>query len=74
MSSSVQDILKPGDGEYRRLDELRTNAGLNQKDLAARLQTSVPSVQRAMSRLKEGGHIVRKGGKRFGYWEIHEQS
>lgn len=60
--------------EDRILDELRTDAGLNQKDLAEKLQTSVPSVQRAMSRLKENGRIVRKGGKRFGHWEIHEQS
>ena len=60
--------------EDRILDELRKNAGLNQKELAARLQTSVPSVQRAMSRLKESGRIVRKDGKRFGYWKIHEQA
>lgn len=58
--------------EDRILDELKKDAGLNQKELAEILQTSVPSVQRAMSRLKDNGRLVRKGGKRFGYWQIQE--
>ena len=45
---------------------------MNQKELANMLHTSVPSVQRAMSRLKDDGRLIRKDGKRFGYWEIHE--
>ena len=56
--------------EERVLNELRGNAGLNQKDLAERLHTSLSSVQRATSRLKESGRIQRVGGKRYGYWEI----
>ena len=59
--------------ERRILEELRHNAKLNQKELAKILQTSVLSIQRAMSRLKNGGIITRKDGKRFGYWEIHEE-
>ena len=58
--------------EDRILDELRRNPSLNQKELANMLHTSVPSVQRAMSRLKDDGRLIRKGGKRFGYWEINE--
>lgn len=58
--------------EERILDELRRNPSLNQKELANMLHTSVPSVQRAMSRLKDDGRLIRKGGKRFGYWEINE--
>ena len=56
--------------EDRILDELRRNPSLNQKELANMLHTSVPSVQRAMSRLKDNGRLIRKGGKRFGYWEV----
>lgn len=63
----LDDVL-----EDRILDELRRNPSLNQKELANMLHTSVPSVQRAMSRLKDDGRLIRKGGKRFGYWEIHE--
>ena len=50
--------------------ELRQNAALNQLELANRLQTSVSSVQRAMKILKQSGRIVRKDGKRYGFWEI----
>lgn len=62
----LDDVL-----ENRIIKELRKDTKLNQKKLAERLQTSLPSVQRAMSKLKERGRIVRKGGKRFGYWEIN---
>lgn len=60
------DVLENG-----IVKELQKDARLNQKELAMRLHTSLPSVQRAMNRLKESGRIVRKGGKRFGYWEIN---
>ena len=56
--------------EDRILDELRRDSSLNQKELAEILGTSVPSIQRAMSRLKDNGRLIRKGGKRFGYWEV----
>ncbi|MCM1117999.1 MAG: putative DNA binding domain-containing protein [bacterium] len=56
--------------EGRILIELKRDKELNQKELAEILQTSVSSVQRAMNRLKDCGRIVRRGGKRFGYWEI----
>lgn len=62
----LDDVL-----ENRIVGELKRDAGLSQKKLAEMLQTSLPSVQRAMGRLKDSGRIVRKGGKRFGYWEIH---
>jgi len=62
----LDDVL-----ENKIVKELQKDARLNQKELANRLQTSLPSIQRAMNRLKEGGRIVRKGGKRFGYWEVN---
>ena len=62
----LDDVLENG-----IVKELQRDARLNQKELAKRLQTSLPSIQRAMNKLKESGRIVRKGGKRFGYWEIN---
>lgn len=61
----LDDVL-----EKEIMKELQKDSRLNQKELANRLQTSLPTIQRAMNRLKESGRIVRKGGKRFGFWEI----
>lgn len=61
----LDDVL-----DDRIVSELKKDARLNQKELANRLQISVSSIQRAMYRLKERGKIVRKGGKRYGHWEV----
>ena len=58
----LDDVL-----EHKILEELKRNSRINQKELAKILGTSVPSVQRAMGRLKDSKRIVRCGGKRFGY-------
>lgn len=62
----LDDVL-----ELKILEELKRNSGISQKELAKILGTSVPSIQRAMGRLKDNKRIVRCGGKRFGYWEIN---
>lgn len=61
----LDDVL-----DDRIVSELKKDARLNQKELANRLQISVSSIQRVMHRLKERGKIVRKGGKRYGHWEV----
>ncbi len=50
---------------------LNQNPFLTQKELAENTKISVPSVKRTMKMLSDSGKIVRKGGKRFGYWETH---
>ena len=52
------------------LTALSHEATLTQKELAERLSVSLPSVQRAINKLKSNGRIVRKSGKRYGYWEV----
>lgn len=42
-------------------------------DIVNRLGYSRASVQRTMKKLVENGIIERKGGKRFGFWEIHNK-
>ena len=49
---------------------LNENANLTQMELAEAFHVSVLTIKRAMKRLLDSGQIVRKGGKRFGYWEI----
>jgi len=52
---------------------LKGNPKIKQMDLVAELNTSRATVQRLMKELVESGKIERKGGKRYGYWKIHEQ-
>ncbi|MBR6244714.1 putative DNA binding domain-containing protein [bacterium] len=46
------------------------NPDITQEDLAKKLNVSIPTIKRVIKRLVVNNKIVRKGGKRFGYWEI----
>lgn len=49
---------------------LKENPTITQNEIAVYFGISVPSVKRTMKKLFESGQIVRKGGRRYGYWEI----
>lgn len=49
---------------------LKEKPTITQNEIAEYLGISVPSIKRAMKKLLESGHIVRKGGRRYGRWEI----
>lgn len=42
---------------------------ITQNEIAIYFGVSVPTIKRTMKKLLESGHIVRKGGRRYGYWE-----
>lgn len=50
---------------------LKEKPSITQNEIAVHFNISVPTVKRSMKKLLENGCIVRKGGKRFGYWEIN---
>lgn len=58
--------------EKRLLIVLKENPQIKQTDLVAILDSSRATVQRMMKALSGSGKIERKGGKRYGYWKIHE--
>ena len=47
------------------------NPQITQSELADATKVSVPSIKRTMKILSDNGKIVRKGGKRYGYWEVN---
>ena len=49
---------------------LEEEPSMTQEVLAERAKVSVPSIKRTMKILTDNGRIVRKGGKRYGHWEI----
>lgn len=58
--------------EMKIINVLRKNNKIKQLDLAKELTVSMPTIQRTMKKLVSQGRIERKGGKRFGFWEMNE--
>ena len=49
---------------------LKEKPTITQSEIAMYFGKSVPSIKRTMKKLLESGHIVRKGGRRYGQWEV----
>ena len=49
---------------------LKEDPSMKQEILAERTKVSIASVKRTMKILSDTKRIVRKGGKRYGYWEV----
>lgn len=58
--------------ENKLLKILKENPKIKQNELTSALNLSRATIQRLMKHLAEQGKIERKGGKRYGYWEIKE--
>ena len=54
------------------LDTIRNNPKITQTEMVKSLKLSRATVQRMIKELIERGILKRTGGKRYGYWEIHE--
>lgn len=55
------------------IEKIKSNPHIAQKDLASETHIPLRTIQRIMKELQENGKIERKGGKRYGYWEVHEE-
>ena len=55
----------------RILVMIKHNPRITQAELAKGAKVSVPSIKRAIKVLTDNGKIIRKGGKRYGHWEIN---
>ena len=51
---------------------LKGNPSMTQEVLAEKTKVSIASIKRTMKILSDKEKIVRKGGKRYGYWEIND--
>lgn len=57
--------------ERKLLNLIKEKPTVTQKEIAIATNSSRATIQRMMKKLEEKGSIERKGGKRFGYWEVH---
>lgn len=66
-SDTLNDTL-----ELRILECLKRQPTIKQAEIASQVEISLPSVKRYMKMLSDKNVIERRGGKRYGYWVIHE--
>lgn len=58
--------------EMRLWNLLKEKPEITQKEMVVMLNTSRATLQRLMKELENSQRIERKGGKRYGYWEVKE--
>lgn len=56
--------------ELRIMALIHRNPSITQRELSEQLAVSLPTIKRAMAGMVEKQVLERKGGKRFGYWEV----
>ena len=50
---------------------ITNDPSITMRDIAKELNVTQRTVERVIKLLREENRIERKGGKRFGYWEVH---
>lgn len=55
----------------RIIDLIRANNTITVLELSEALETPKRTVEREMKKLRDGKRIMRKGGNRYGHWEVH---
>ena len=68
----VKDVTKDVAIEIKILALLKENASITTTEMARKLSVNRRTIQRSLDVLKSKGTIERKGGKRYGYWEVYE--
>ncbi len=68
LDEALEDAL-----EIKMLKAIQNNPKIKQIELAISLGVSRATIQRLIKSLLEKNILERKGGKRYGHWEVHEQ-
>ncbi|MEY8392013.1 HTH domain-containing protein [Lachnospiraceae bacterium] len=68
IATKNQNVTK----ETEILALLREDATMTTAGMAQKLSVNRRTVQRELEKLEKKNCIERKGGRRYGYWEIHE--
>ncbi|MCD7778495.1 MAG: putative DNA binding domain-containing protein [Clostridiales bacterium] len=70
--NGTMDGTKDDTIEAKIISLIKEDSTITVSEMAKRLPISKRTIMREMNKLKEQGKIERKGGKRYGYWEIKE--
>ena len=72
VSNVTKDVTKDCTMENAILVLIKENAAVTTMEMAEHLSVNRRTIQRGLDALKNKGIIERKGGKRYGYWEVKE--
>lgn len=67
----LDDGLDVGMGN-KVLELISENPKITMTEIAQKLNVTKRTIERAVKSLREDNRLERKGGKRYGYWEVHE--
>lgn len=70
VSNVTKDVTKDVTMEEAILGLIRENKAITTFEMAEFLSVTRRTIQRNLDTLRDKGIIVRKGGRRYGYWEI----
>jgi len=59
--------------ENKIIELLNSDSHMTQQLLAEKTKVSLISIKRIMKKMSDSGKIVRKGGKRYGYWVVRNK-
>ncbi|NMA17634.1 MAG: winged helix-turn-helix transcriptional regulator, partial [Clostridiaceae bacterium] len=56
--------------EQKILNYIKSNPRVTYEILAEEFSVSTSTIKRNIAKLTKSGFLERKGGKRYGYWEV----
>ncbi len=71
-NAKALNVTKDVTIEMKILDLIKENAFITTTEMVRQLSVNRRTIQRGLDVLKSKHVIERKGGKRYGYWEVQE--
>ena len=72
LDTKALNVTKDVTIEIKILALIKENASITTTEMARQLSVNRRTIQRGLDVLKSKGTIERRGGKRYGYWEVYE--
>ena len=72
LDTKALNVTKDVTIEIKILALIKENASITTTEMARQLSVNRRTIQRGLDVLKSKDTVERKGGKRYGYWEVYE--
>nr|WP_305137375.1 HTH domain-containing protein [uncultured Schaedlerella sp.] len=72
LDTKALNVTKDVTIEIKILALIKENASITTTEMARQLSVNRRTIQRGLDVLKSKDTVDRRGGKRYGYWEVYE--